>query len=68
MMRKQPHFHRFQAEHPDLEKRLYEAISTIDIQSPQMSEDLKPFDQDLYDFYLTMRSYGTSDENLIGRA
>ncbi len=69
IFREQPSFQRFKEEHPDLERKLHEAISAMDVSNAlKMSEDLRPFDKDIYDFYLTMRSYGTPDENLIGRA
>ena len=67
--RKQPRFIKFKEDCPDLERRLHEGIRVISpSKSPNISEELRPFDKDLYDFYLTMRSYGEPDENLIGRA
>ena len=68
IMREQPDFKRFQAEHQDLEERLREAIGAINIQSPQISEDLKPHEQDLYAFYLIMAGYGVPSNSLIGDA
>ena len=65
MMRNRPAFQRFQAEQPDLEKKLHEAISAMN-PNKHIPEKLKPYDMDLYDFYLIMRGYGVPDNELIG--
>ena len=66
IMRDSPAFQRFQTENPGLEGRLREVISPIHLSSPQISEELKPHDKDLYRFYLIMRNYNVPDEGLIG--
>src|SRR3989338_10786082 len=68
IFREQPNFIKFQKEHSPLERKLHEAIRVMDPSNLyRMSEELRPFDKDIYKFYLVMKSYGTPDENLIGR-
>lgn len=62
--RNQPHFQRFQEEHPDLEKRLSENLANRD-RSVSFAESLKLFEQDMYEAYLLMSGYGVSDEDLF---
>ncbi len=66
IMREQSSFQRFQKEHQDLERKLRDAMNTIDLKSPKISEELKPHNEDFYNFYIVMRDYGLKDDDLIG--
>jgi|APSaa5957512576_1039674.scaffolds.fasta_scaffold25277_2 hypothetical protein len=58
------HFRRFLKEHPRLEEKLREGIMGRS-ESEGTSASLKPFDEDLYEAYKIMRSYGASDRDLF---
>ncbi|MEK7128603.1 MAG: hypothetical protein AAB933_03520 [Patescibacteria group bacterium] len=62
--RKKKHFERFVSEHPSLNLTLHNGIGDIPPYS-DVSENLKPYDQNLYEVYKIMRSYGVSDKELF---
>lgn len=61
-LRKTPHFLKLQEEHPDLEARLTSGITNL---GRTDAKALKPYEQDMYQSYLILRSYGVSDEDLL---
>ena len=55
------HYSEFKKEAPDLEKRLRESISPL----PKLNAViLDPFNRDLYEAYIRMRKYVSSDADL----
>jgi len=61
--KKKKHYQRFVSEYPEMVELLNKKINSI--RDQHRSEDLKPFDGDLYDAYKIMRSYGVSDKDLF---
>jgi len=64
--RQRPFFQRFQSENLTLESRLHEGIRVLNPRRSQIYEQLEPIEDDLHEFYQTMRRYGDSDNVLIG--
>lgn len=58
------HYKRFEREHHDKILSLCDKIQGRDTGSG-VFESLRPFEQELYDAYTIMRSYGVSDEELF---
>mgnify|MGYP001597752621 CR=1 FL=1 len=58
-------FKRFSLEHPKMEKALTDKITSLSREG-DISENLKPFDIELYEAYLLMRTYVESDSDLWG--
>jgi hypothetical protein len=63
--RQKEHYKRFASEHPDLATSLCDKIQNQRDRSYKTSESLKPFDQELYEAYKIMKSYGVSDRDLF---
>ena len=63
--RDKPHFVRFERENPELSASLQEKIRNRRVQTGNTSGSLRPFDQDLYEAYKIMKSYGISDRALF---
>ena len=63
--RKKAHYQRFAQENPEMAGSLCDKIQNQRDKSMWTSESLKPFDQDLYEAYKIMRSYGVSDRDLF---
>ena len=61
-LRKTPHFLKLQEEHPDLEARLTSGITNL---GRIDAKALKPYERDMYQAYLILRSYGIPDEGLL---
>ena len=59
------HFMRFQAENTELEVRLTKDISSIVTQAIQTADALIPHEEELYEAYLTMHSYGIPNRTLF---
>lgn len=57
-------YKKFEAKYPDMAKSLNEKIGRAD-RSRSVLEGLKPFIEDLYGAYKTMRALGASDEDLF---
>ena len=55
-------FLRFQVEHHDLEARLTSGITNL---GRIDAKALKPYERDMYQAYLILRSYGIPDEGLL---
>lgn len=64
LVREQQYFQKFQKEHPDLERKLTEAITNRD-PSMGIGTSLKLLEPDLYKAYKIMKTYGISDEDLF---
>ena len=61
--RREPHFQKFAAEKSDLAKKLQEGISA----RPKLwdRETLRPFEEEMYEAYLTMYKYESSPRKLL---
>ena len=59
------HYRRFTNENPDLAASLSHKIRQRDKRPYSMTQQLQPFEQDLYEAYKIMRSYGVSDRELF---
>ncbi|MEK7583294.1 MAG: hypothetical protein AAB483_02740 [Patescibacteria group bacterium] len=62
--RDQPYYQRFATENSKLANFLYSSLQVIP-KTGSPAQYLEPFESLLYDAYVTMRSYGASDDDLF---
>ncbi len=63
--RKSKFFRRLQQIRGELEKKLTQNVMRVYLPGVDLAEAVKPFERDLYEAYIFMRTCGASDEDLF---